>query len=212
MTRRQTNKYRICRQLGENLWGSHSTYKHTRSPGEHGSEDKQKTVSKFLVKYEPKYKTQLREKQKVKKYYGEGTETQLVSLYAKAVKCKGATTTNLAVLLERQLISVVYRTGIAPTIHASRQLINHGHICVNGQRVQFPTYCVQNNDLIHMHPNSVYNSKIQDKCNTIQTPSYIKQVVSPIFGFLFLKSPNYNEIPYNTTMDYNAVIAYYSRA
>lgn len=98
------------------------------------------------------YQTQLREKQKVKRAYGL-LEKQFHSHYVEAERMKGKTGENMLSLLERRLDNVVFRMGLAPSRAAARQLVNHGHICVNGKRVTIPSYSVKVNDTISVKEN-----------------------------------------------------------
>ena len=98
------------------------------------------------------YLTQLREKQKVKRAYGL-LEKQFHGYYIEAERMKGKTGENMLSLLERRLDNVVYRMGIATSRAAARQLVNHGHICVNAKRVTIPSYLVKVNDTISVKEN-----------------------------------------------------------
>lgn len=104
------------------------------------------------------YQIQLREKQKVKRAYGL-LEKQFHGYYEEAERMKGKTGENMLSLLERRLDNVVYRLGLASSRAASRQLVNHGHICVNGKSVNIPSYLVKVGDVI-----SVKESKLKKKC------------------------------------------------
>ncbi len=104
------------------------------------------------------YQVQLREKQKVKRAYGL-LEKQFHGYYEEAERMKGKTGENMLSLLERRLDNVVYRLGLASSRAASRQLVNHGHICVNGKAVNIPSYLVKVGDVI-----SVKESKMKKKC------------------------------------------------
>ena len=98
------------------------------------------------------YQTQLREKQKVKRAYGL-LEKQFYAYYVEAERLRGKTGENMLSLLERRLDNVVYRMGMASSRAAARQLVNHGHICVNGRRVNIPSYSVKANDQISVKEN-----------------------------------------------------------
>ena len=111
-------------------------------PGVHPSSRKKPT----------EYLTQLREKQKVKRAYGL-LEKQFHGYYEEAERLRGKTGENMLSLLERRLDNVVYRMGLASSRAASRQLVNHGHICVNGRRVTIPSYLVKVNDVISVKEN-----------------------------------------------------------
>jgi len=107
-------------------------------PGQHGHA-RQRKMSE--------YGTQLREKQKARRAYGM-LETQFHRTYLNALKMKGVSGENLLQLLERRLDNVVYRAGLASSRAQARQLVNHGHFLVNGQRVDIPSYSVKQGDVI----------------------------------------------------------------
>ena len=111
-------------------------------PGQHGAARKRVT----------QYGTQLREKQKVKKAYGV-SEKKFREYYEEAERMKGVTGENMLSLLERRLDNVVYRMGIGSSRSESRQIVNHGHITVNGKRVNIPSYQVKVGDVIAIKEN-----------------------------------------------------------
>ena len=115
--------------------------KSTRNPGG----NKRKKVSE--------YGTQLKEKQKVKFVYGV-LEKQFHRYYLKAANMKGITGENLLQLLELRLDNVIYRLGLAKTRRMARQIIVHGHILVNGKKVDVPSYTVEENDVITVRAKS----------------------------------------------------------
>ena len=126
MTKRLRSKYKLNRRLGENLWGRPKSPVNRREygPGQHGQR-RRKTSD---------YGLQLAAKQKLRGYYGNITEKQFRRIYDEAAKGRGDTSENLVGLLERRLDMVVYRMCWVPTVFAARQLINHGHVQVNGRR------------------------------------------------------------------------------
>ena len=136
MTKRTSAKYKIDRRMGENIWGRPKSPVNRREygPGQHGQRRKGK-LSDFGI--------QLRAKQKLKGYYGDLTEKQFRRIYAEAERVKGDTGENLIGLLERRLDAVVYRAKFVPTVFAARQFVNHGHVRVNGKKVNIPSYRVQ---------------------------------------------------------------------
>ena len=142
MSKRQESKYKIDRRLGVNLWGRPKSPINRREygPGQHGQ--RRKKPSDFGL--------QLMAKQKLKGYYGNIGEKQFRRLYAEAVRRRGDTGENLIQLLERRLDAVVYRMKFVPTPFASRQFVNHGHIRVNGKRVNIPSYQVKDGDVIEV--------------------------------------------------------------
>ena len=113
------------------------------APGQHG-QGRSKTSE---------YGSQLREKQKVRRYYGV-LEKQFRSYFAMAEKRQGITGENLLKLLECRLDNVVYRLGIAPTRAAARQLVSHCHICVNGNVVNIPSYSLRAGDVVSVREKS----------------------------------------------------------
>ena len=126
MTKRAESKYKINRRLGVNLWGRAKSpvAKREYGPGQHGQRRKNKPTD---------FGIQLMAKQKLKGYYGNIGEKQFRKYYDEAVRRKGDTSENLIELLERRLDAVVYRMKFAITPFASRQLVNHGHVTVNGK-------------------------------------------------------------------------------
>ena len=140
MTKRAEAKYKIDRRMGENIWGRpRSPYnKREYGPGQHGQRRKGKATD---------FGTQLKAKQKVKGYYGNISERQFHSYYVEALRLKGDSSANLIGLLERRLDAVIYRAKFVPTVFAARQFVNHGHIRVNGRRVNIPSYQVKVGDL-----------------------------------------------------------------
>ena len=142
MTKRISAKYKIDRRLGCNLWGRPKSpfNKRNSKPGQHGALGQRKKLSD--------YGNQLFAKQKLKFYYGDLTEKQFRKIYQKASNIKGDTSQILIELLERRLDAIVYRMKFVPTIFAARQLVNHGHVKVNGKRVNIPSYSVKDGDEI----------------------------------------------------------------
>ena len=112
------------------------------APGQHGAGRKKVT----------EYGLQLREKQKVKRAYGI-QEKQFHRYYEEAVRQKGVTGETMLSLIERRLDNVVYRMGIGSSRAEARQIVNHGHICVNGKRVDIPSYQVKAGDVISVKEN-----------------------------------------------------------
>src|SRR6201994_1633142 len=145
-SKRQEPKYKINRRLQVNLWGRPKSPLNRREygPGQHGQ--RRKKPSDFG--------TQLAAKQKLKGYYANIGERQFRRLYAEAARRRGDTGDNLIELLERRLGAVVYRMKFVPTPFAARQLVNHGHVSVNGKRVNIASYLVGDNDTIELKQKS----------------------------------------------------------
>lgn len=141
---------RLCRREGEKLFlkgdrcfsGKCSFLKRAYAPGVHGQRRKKPTP----------YSLQLREKQKTKRIYGL-LEKQFHNYYLMAEKMRGVTGENMLILLERRLDNVVYRMGIGVSRAQARQVVNHGHITVNGKRVNIPSYLIKVGDEIAIKEN-----------------------------------------------------------
>ncbi len=131
MTKRHEAKYKIDRRMGQNVWGRPKSPVNKREygPGQHGQRRKSKLSD---------YGVQLKAKQKLRGYYGNISERQFRGIYQEARRLKGDTGAHMVGLLERRLDAVVYRAKFVPTVFAARQFINHGHIKVNGRRVNIP--------------------------------------------------------------------------
>ena len=147
MSKRIQAKYKIDRRMGENLWGRPKSPVNRREygPGQHGQGRRGK-ISDFGI--------HLRAKQKLKGYYGSITEKGFRRLYEEAVRLKGDTSENLIGLLERRLDAVVYRMKFVPTVFAARQFVNHGHVMVNGTKVNIASYQVKPGDVIEVRQKS----------------------------------------------------------
>src|SRR5471032_126155 len=169
MTKRHTAKYKLDRRMGENIWGRPKSPINARSygPGQHGQRRKSK-VSDFGL--------QLRAKQKLKGYYGNLTEKQFSRIYEEAARRKGNTSENLIGLLESRLDAIVYRAKFVPTVFAARQFVNHGHVLVNGKRVNIPSYQLRDGDEIvvvgRMKEN--VNVALAIQSNERDVPEYIE--------------------------------------
>src|SRR5882672_6998981 len=142
MSKREGSKYKINRRLNVNLWGRPKSPLNRRDygPGQHGQRRKKPSD----------YGTQLSAKQKLKGYYANIGERQFRRLYEEAVRRRGDTGDNLIELLERRLDATVYRMKLAPTPFAARQIVNHGHVLVNGRRVNIPSYKLSDGDTIEL--------------------------------------------------------------
>lgn len=204
MSKRRSSKYKLDRRLGVNLWGRPKSPVNLREygPGEHGQ--RRRKVSDFGV--------QLQAKQKLKGYYGEISEKQFRRIYAEAVRRRGDTLENLVGLLERRLDMVIYRMNFAPTVFAARQIVNHGHIHVNGRRVTVASYRVKDGDAIEVRARSKQHPLILE---TIQhperdVPDYVEVDFDKLKG-TWVRQPAFSDIPYPVQMEPNLVIEYYSR-
>jgi small subunit ribosomal protein S4 len=146
MARYTGPRVRIIRRLGL-LPGltRKNTKNRTKTPGQHGKLVFTKTKQRSSLSDD--YRERLLEKQKLRFNYGV-SEKQLVSYYKEAKRRQGSTGTLLLELLEARLDCVIYRLGFAATIPAARQIVNHGHILVNGKLINIPSFICQKNDII----------------------------------------------------------------
>jgi len=205
MSKRESSKYKINRRLGVNLWGRpKSPYnKREYGPGQHGQARRRK-LSDFGV--------QLQAKQKLKGYYGNITERQFRRLYAQADTRRGDTGENLIELLERRLDAVIYRMKFVPTVFSARQFINHGHIRVNGTRVNIPSYQVQDGDQIEIKDKSKDLAFVLEAIASTErdVPDYVEVDYNKMKG-RYVRGPKLADVPYPVQMEPNLVIEFYSR-
>lgn len=166
---------RLCRREGMKLFlkGERchtekcAIEKRNYVPGQHGKDRKPKKVLGYGL--------QLREKQRAKRYYGL-PETQFRNLYEKAVAQKGVTGENMINMLERRLDNVVYRMGFGTSRAQSRQIVRHGHIAVNGRRVNIPSFQVKPGDTVEVMERSKKNPTILSACEATAhapTPNWL---------------------------------------
>ena len=204
MTKRAESKYKINRRLGVNLWGRAKSplAKREYGPGQHGQ--RRKKPSDFGV--------QLMAKQKLKGYYGNIGEKQFRKYYEEAVRRKGDTSENLIELLERRLDAVVYRMKFAPTPFAARQIVNHGHIRVNGKRLNIASYQVKDNDVIALKDKSRDMALVLEAAQSPErdVPDYLNVDHKEMKG-TFVRAPKLADVPYPVQMEPNLVIEFYSR-
>tara|TARA_Y100000590_G_scaffold285257_1_gene321019 strand:- start:10038 stop:10655 length:618 start_codon:yes stop_codon:yes gene_type:complete len=205
MTKRLASKHKVDRRLKVNLWGRPKSPFNSRNypPGQHGKNKKGKPSD---------YGTQLEAKQKMKFYYGNMNERQFRNVYRKAIQKKGNTSENLVGFLERRLDTIIYRAKFAATVFSARQLINHGHIKVNGKKVNIPSYLVKTEDMIEVRDKSKEMTVIKGSLVSKErdVPDYI-QMDEKNKKAKFIRIPKFSEIPYPTIMEPNLVIEYYSR-
>ncbi|MDR3515255.1 MAG: 30S ribosomal protein S4 [Azospirillaceae bacterium] len=204
MSKRQQAKYKIDRRLGVNLWGRAKSpiNRHEYGPGQHGQRRKKPTD----------YGIQLMAKQKLKGYYANIGEKQFRKLFQEAVRRKGDTGENLVQLLERRLDAVVYRMKFVPTPHASRQFINHGHILVNGRRLNIPSYQVRDGDVIEVRQKAKQLGVVLEAISSSERdiPDYLSVDTGALKG-TFVRAPALADVPYPVQMEPNLVVEFYSR-
>ena len=204
MSKRHSAKYKIDRRMGENIWGRPKSPVNQRQygPGQHGQRRKSK-VSDFGL--------QLRAKQKLKGYYGNLTEKQFLRTYDEASRRKGNTSENLIGLLESRLDAVVYRAKFVPTPFAARQFVNHGHVLVNGKRVNIASYRVTPGDVVSVRERSRNMALVLEALQSGERdhPDYLEFEAKGMSA-TFVRAPELAEVPYPVKMEPNLVVEFYS--
>ena len=204
MSKREESKYKINRRLGVNLWGRAKSPLNRREygPGQHGQ--RRKKPSDFGI--------QLAAKQKLKGYYANIGERQFRRLYEEAVRRRGDTGENLIELLERRLDTVVYRMKLVPTPFAARQLVNHGHILVNGKRVNIASVKLADGDTVELRDKAKQMALVLEASQSSErdVPDYIEIDHERMRG-RFVRAPKLADVPYPVTMEPNLVVEFYSR-
>jgi small subunit ribosomal protein S4 len=205
MSKRIEAKYKINRRLSANLWGRNKSpvaRGKENPPGQHGQ--RRKKPSDFG--------TQLMAKQKLKGYYGNIGEKQFRRLYDEAVRRRGDTSENLIGLLERRLDAVIYRLKFAPTPFAARQIVNHGHVRVNGKRVNIASFQIKEGDEIAIKQKSKDLALILEAAQSPErdVPDYLEVDHKEMKG-KFVRTPKLADVPYPVQMEPNLVVEFYSR-
>jgi len=205
MSKRHSVKHKIDRRLGENIWGRPKSPLNDRAygPGQHGQRRKGKLSD---------YGLQLRAKQKLKGYYGSITEKAFRRYYQEASRVKGDTGENLIGLLERRLDAVVYRAKFVPTVFAARQFVSHGHVLVNGKRVNIPSYLVKVGDKIEVRERSKQLATVLEATQLAErdVPDYL-EVDHNKMTATYARVPALSDVPYPVQMEPNLVVEFYSR-
>ena len=205
MTKRAESKYKIDRRMGQNIWGRPKSPVNRREygPGQHGQRRKGKLSD---------FGTQLKAKQKLKGYYGNISEKQFRKYYAEAIRMKGDSGDNLIGLLERRLDAVVYRAKFVATVFAARQFVNHGHVKVNGRRVNIASYLVKIGDVVEVKDSSRELAFVIEATTLAErdVPDYY-EVDHAKFSAKITRVPLPAEVPYPVVMEPNLVIEFYSR-
>ena len=200
MTKRSEAKYKIDRRMGQNIWGRPKSPVNRREygPGQHGQRRKGK-LSDFGV--------QLRAKQKLKGYYANISERQFHGIYVEASRLKGDSGENLIGLLERRLDTVIYRAKFA-----ARQFINHGHIKVNGRKVNIASYKLKVGDLVEVKEASKQLTHVLEASQLAErdVPDYIEADHGKMTA-KFLRTPKLADVPYAAQMAPHLIVEFYSR-
>jgi small subunit ribosomal protein S4 len=205
MTKRAEAKYKIDRRMGQNIWGRPKSPVNRREygPGQHGQRRKGKLSD---------FGTQLKAKQKLKGYYGSISEKQFRSYYQSALRMRGDAGENLIGLLECRLDAVVYRAKFVATVFAARQFVSHGHVKVNGRRVNVPSYKVKVGEVVEVteamrqHETVLVASQLAER----DVPDYLDTDHTKMSAKL-ARIPTLSEVPYAVQMEPNLVVEFYSR-
>ncbi len=191
--------------MGENIWGRPKSPVNRREygPGQHGQRRKAK-LSDFGI--------QLRAKQKLKGHYGDLTEKQFRRIYSEAERLRGDTGEKLIGLLERRLDATVYRAKFVPTIFAARQFVNHGHIFVNGKKVNIPSYRLNEGDIIEIRDKSKQLALVMEAVALAErdVPEYLEVDHSKLTA-KFVRTPLLDDVPYPVIMEPNLVVEFYAK-
>jgi small subunit ribosomal protein S4 len=204
MTKRAESKHKIDRHLGVNLWGRPKSPINKREyrPGQHGQSRSKPSD----------YGVQLLAKQKLRFYYGNVGERQFRRYYQEAMRRKGNNAEMLIQLLERRLDAVVYRMKFSATVFAARQLVNHGHVTVNGKKVNIASYQVKDGDVIELRAKAKKMETVLVAAQLAErdVPDYMNVSHDEMKG-TFVRAPQIADVPYPVQMEPNLVIEYYSR-
>lgn len=192
--------YKKSRRLGFSiLENGKELAKRPYAPGAHGNDKRRKSSE---------YGIQLAEKQKIRLMYGLN-EKQFHKLFDKASKMTGKAGFNLLCLLESRLDNMVYRLGLAKTRRAARQVVNHGHITVNGIKVNIPSYQVKVGDVIAVKENSLEHPAIKEAVETCtHRPAYVEFDQNKLSG-KYLRLPDRSEL--NQDINETLIVEYYNR-
>jgi small subunit ribosomal protein S4 len=204
MSKRATAKFKINRRHGCNHWGRAKSPLNKRDyrPGQHGQ--RRNKLSDFGQ--------QLMAKQKLKGYYGNIGERQFRRYYFEALRRRGDSSENLIQLLESRLDTVVYRMKFAASPFASRQLINHGHVKVNGKRVNIASYALKQGDTVELREKSRQMTVVMEAAASQEreVPEFMSVDHKDMKG-TFTRVPAMGDVPYPVQMEPALVIEFYSR-
>ena len=201
MARYTGPRYKVSRRLGfSTLETGEELAKKPYIPGEHGRDSRRRKLSNYGV--------QLQEKQKVRFMYGL-SEKQFKKAFVKAGKMKGVHGENLLKLLESRLDNLVYRIGFSTTRRGARQLVNHGHVTVNGQKVDIPSYIVKPGDVISLKEGdkemAIVKSSLEALQNRVEFISYDDKKMEGTY----VRMPERSEL--NADINESLIIEFYNR-
>lgn len=199
MARYTGPKFKLSRRLGISLSGNGKDLKRAFPPGQHGPTQRRKLSN---------YGMQLQEKQKLRHMYGLG-EKQFRTLFAKAQKMPGIAGENFMILLESRLDNLVYRLGFANSRAGARQLVSHGHVTVNGKKVDIASYRLNVGDVIGLRERSRGLSSIKEAVeNRVHLVAYIEFNEAAMEG-KFIRLPERAEL--SQEIDEKQIVEFYNR-
>lgn len=199
MSRYTGPKFKLSRRLGISLSGTGKELKRAFPPGQHGPNQRKKLSN---------YGIQLQEKQKLRHMYGLN-EKQFRNLYVKASKMQGIAGENFMIMLERRLDNLVFRLGLSNSRAGARQLVSHGHVTVNGKKVDIASYIVSVGDVISLRERSRGLSVIKEAlANRNYLPAYLEMNDAAVEG-KFVRLPERAELPQE--IDEQQIVEWYSR-
>ncbi len=199
MARYTGPKHKLSRRLGVSLSGTGKELKRPYPPGQHGPGQRKKLSE---------YGLQLQEKQKLRLMYGLN-EKPFANLFVKASKMAGVVGENFMILLESRLDNLVYRLGLANTRQQARQLVNHGHVTVNGKKLDIASYQVKLGDVIGLREKSRNLSIVKDALDARNyLPEYVSFDDKALEG-KFVRLPERSELPQE--INEKLIVEYYSR-
>jgi small subunit ribosomal protein S4 len=205
MSKRASAKYKIDRRMGQNIWGRPKSpiNKREYGPGQHGQRRKTKLSD---------FGTQLKAKQKLKGYYANISEKQFHKIYAEAARMRGDTSENLIGLLESRLDALVYRAKFVPTPFAARQFVSHGHVRVNGRKINIPSYRCKVGDVIEVRDRSKQLGLVLESIELAErdVPDYVEADHGKMTA-RYVRQPAFSDVPYPVVMEPNLVVEFYSR-
>jgi len=202
MSRYTDSTFKKARRYGFSILESGKEFskgkKRTSAPGQHGAKRSKQSG----------YGTQLQEKQKVKFMYGL-SERQFRNTFAKAKKIQGILGTNFLILLESRLDNLVFRLGFSNTRAGARQLVNHGHILVNGKKVDIPSYQVKVGDVIELKENMRKNDKVLESLQNNEATVEFVKLDKNAFKGEFVRLPERQEL--NADINEALIVEWYNR-
>ncbi len=199
MSRYTGPKHKLARRVGVSLSGTGKDMKRPYPPGQHGQTQRRKVSE---------YGLQLNEKQKLRHMYGL-SEKQFSNLFVKASKMHGVSGENFMILLESRLDNLTYRLGFASTRQGARQLVNHGHMLVNGSKVDIPSYTCKPNDVISLREKS---RKLDVVKESLESRNFLPEYVTyddKKFEGTFIRLPERAELPQE--VNEKLIVEFYSR-